>query len=616
MLFNIIFFFVVLIVLILSLYNSKTYKEGFFDFPDNTHNNYVDSSADKFNSLTNLINPLNSAVPINETTRSQLNNALNSVIAEPSSTSYTLKKHNDFTIPSSVPSSFRMAKLCESKGPSCDAFDDPTFASNCGISFDINGVGVNGKPHIGGMFVSNDDRLEQTLKAQSVLDTGSAPYDPYKVYKPTLGRATPGTFALSKDKCLVVKEKVDCKTKQSFNSPNCAQCYTSQTFSRVGPETGRLPSSINLYGSGSISIMSDNNTIKANNTTLDVSNPITVTIPENAEGMVFDINISPLNKVPSYICGFIQGQTPNGVFKLDLSNLIQSDKITNMKPRINGSLVADGFKCLTMIPGNGQTTMSLSCIIPFSFLNMYDGDAMMCDNGPIITQENSATFLESDPCFGKGNKPGSYSIECLQNRWIELGGTDKGTGFPSNQTKADALQKNNDGTFITLDMLLNNLSDKMIEVKTGRDKNGKSLSLNDWNTLSMWATGIPVNTPCDGVNSDIGPLSQECLSYLYLNQGINSHIGPTYTLPPSSVANFVGQPSINIPNTYCLPGTSIDPSTPDGLQFGKKLGGITSVKQTYDQINRLANDNTQTNDKRRSAIKQCYNITLDETMPQ
>ena len=67
----------------------------------------------------------------------------------------------------------------------------------------------------------------------------------------------------------------------------------------------------------------------------------------------------------------------------------------------------------------------------------------------------------------------------------------------------------------------------------------------------------------------------------------------------------------DMPNTYCQPGTSIDPATTSGLQFGQGLGGINTVKQTYDQINRLANDNTQTNSARATAVQQCYGVSLD-----
>jgi hypothetical protein len=94
-----------------------------------------------------------------------------------------------------------------------------------------------------------------------------------------------------------------------------------------------------------------------------------------------------------------------------------------------------------------------------------------------------------------------------------------------------------------------------------------------------------------------------------MNQGVTSHIGPTYTLASSSIASMKGQ---DTPNTYCQPGTAIDPATPAGLKFGQSLGGINSVKQTYDQINRLSNDNTQPNSARAIAIEQCYGVSIDK----
>jgi len=63
-------------------------------------------------------------------------------------------------------------------------------------------------------------------------------------------------------------------------------------------------------------------------------------------------------------------------------------------------------------------------------------------------------------------------------------------------------------------------------------------------------------------------------------------------------------------NTYNYPGTSIDPTTDAGLAFGQAQGGISSVKQAYDQINRMANDNTKGNTDRAAAVKQAYNVNL------
>jgi hypothetical protein len=615
MLNNIIFFIIIFIILTLILNYSKDYKEGFFNFPVAIHNTFVEDSQKKFNELTNTINLTDPALPVSPDSAAAFKIAIGALSTEPTGKGgYTLKPQIDFVIPDSSPDVFKQAASCEQYGATCSAFDDPTFAANCGISFDTNAVSSSGKPHIGGLYISSDDRQKQTEAAQNVINAGGAPYDPYKVYQPTLGKSKPGTFAITKDQCVIVKEKVDCATKQSFNSPNCTQCYTSQTFSRVGPETGKLPSTLFLIGQGGVTVNTpnpgpNNNFITLSTTQLDPNNPVQVNIPADAEGTVFQINVSQSNpNVPPYIAGFIQGQTPRGTFKLDLLSLIQSDLVTSSKPRINGALTVSGFRCLVLIPGNGQTTMNLSCLMPFSFLNMYDGDALSCDNGPIITQAASATFLDSDPCFSKSNAPGNYKLECLQSRWLNVGGTQQGTGYPSNQAIANAIQTDGAGNPLDIDTIVNNLAPKMVSAQTGKDSNGNALSLADWNSVSMWATGTPINTPCDGPTKDNGPLSQDCLSYLYMNQGINSHIGATYTLSPSQVASMIDQ---NSPNTYCQPGTSIDPATPNGLKFAQSLGGINAVKQSYDQINRLANDNTKTNSDRAVAVEQCYGIKFD-----
>jgi hypothetical protein len=608
MFFNIIIFFIILLILGLILKHSIGAKEGFFDLPA-SHNTFVDESKAKFNELTNTINLTNPALPVSPDSAAAFKIALGGLMAQPTSGTFDFKSKNDYNIPNNIPNTFQQAKKCQDAGNSCAAFDDPTFAANCGMSFDINAIGADGKPAIGGLFISPDDRQKQIDAAANVLSTGGPPYDPYKVYQPTLGKSKPGTFALTKDQCVVVKEKVDCASKQTFNSPNCTQCYTTQNFARVGPDTPRIPSTLFLFGNGSVTVTSSNNKISLAQTNLDQQNAVQVNIPADAEGTNFTINVQPTGNSPlAFIAGFIQGQTPRGTFKLDLMSLTQSDLVTNAKPHINGSITVAGFRCLTLVPGNKQTIMNLSCLVPFSFLSMYDGDALTCDNGPIITQAASATFLESDPCFGKANQPGNYKLECLQTRWIELGGTPQGTGYPSNQAAADALQKDGNGQSLDIDAIVNNLAPKMISAISGKDASGKDLSIPDWNTVSMWGTGIPINTPCDGPGGDTGPLTQECLSYLYMNQGVSSHIGPTYTSTPSQVASMKGQ---DTPNTYCQPGTSIDPSTPAGLNFGQGLGGINAVKQTYDQINRLANDNTQTNSARQTAVQQCYGVSLD-----
>ena len=642
MLFNIILLFIIVLILTVLLRYSRNHTEPletFFDFPDKSHTNYIEDSTNKLNPLTNLINLPNPAIAVTPITKNDISGAIGNLKQNGSTLHPTVK----YQTPDILPDGMLKAQLCQKAGPTCDAFDDPTFATNCGVSFDINGSGSDGKPHIGGLFVSFDDRAKQTAAAQNVLDTNSAPYDPFKVYQPTLGKAKPGTFGITKDSCKVVKEKVDCMSKKTFNSPNCTQCYTSQDFARVGSDTRRITSNLVLTGRGNIGINSGAYKLISLASQNLGTNPIQVKIPANAEGNEFFINISTVNSTLPYLSGYIQGETPKGTFKLDIMHLIIADNITGSKPRLNGTKYVNKFRCFSIVPGAGKDQLSLRCLMPFSFLSMYDGDALTCDNGPIITKASSATFLESDPCFGKANQPGNYKLECLQTRWMELGGTPEGTGYPSTKATADAIQKDANGNPLDIDTIVDNLALIMIRALTGKDASGKDLSIPDWNTASMYAVGIPINTPCDGPGGVI-PLSQQCLSFLYSNRDANSRLGPTYTLPagqyghgkegfanPLKKGDGFANPSLgeglpfgkkkeafaNPPtpqnNTYNYPGTTLDPNTEAGLRTGQTLssiGGIENVKQTYDRINRTANDNTLSNNARATAVKQAYNVNL------
>lgn len=265
----------------------------------------------------------------------------------------------------------------------------------------------------------------------------------------------------------------------------------------------------------------------------------------------------------------------------------------------------DEFKTNTMIPGSGKKSMALACIIPFSFINMYDSDALTCDNGPVITKEASAIFLESDPCFSKANAPGSYTQECLQSRWLSLGGTEEGTGYPNTKIKADALQKDAKGNSMSLDTIIDKLSITMTKALTGKDGN-TLMTIPDWNTVSMYATGVPINTPCDGP----GAGTPACASYLYLNQGALSHVGSTYTGSSSNATKKEGFNDMP-PLIYNQPGTVLDPTTQTGAEFAQQFGtNINGLKNAYDSVAQIAANNSLKNSERDLQLQQAYNVKL------
>jgi hypothetical protein len=569
----------------------------------------MEESQKKLNNLTNMLNLTDPVLPVQAVTADDIYDATYGLNPKGTARNYDLEVDPKFEVPDTMPSSLKNAIGCQKAPKTCAAFDDGIFAQNCGMSFDKEGIGSNGKPHIGGLYVAPDDRAYQTAAAAKVKEKGIPPYDPYQVYQPSLGVAKPGTFSLTKDQCIVVKEKVDCDAKQTFNSPNCNQCYTSQKFARIDPNMGHIPATIHMQGVGKVSVQSADNTINLGETTLSTNEVTQLHLPAYSEGKKFVITVTKDGaRIPTYLSGYLEGQTGRGVFKVDLNTLVQTDLVTNTKPKMMGTKRVNGFRALSFTPGFRKNTMKLSCLMPFSFMNMFEPDTIYCDNGPIITKESSATHLESDPCYGKANQPGNYKLECLQSRWIALGGTPEGTGYPSDAVKANAIQRGSDGKPFTIDDIMDTLSSRMEEAITGTRSNGTSLTVPEWNEVSMWAMGIPIKSPCDGIQKDIGPLSKECLSYLYQNRGSESHVGSTYTMPPGRVASTKGMREgwQDMASVYAYPNAPMDPN----VSQESIMKNLEMTKSLYDHQFRTAVDNTLSNMDRKDSIKNVYGVHI------
>jgi len=586
---NIIVLCIIFIGLFLILRYTGTYKENFDDvtLPD-PYCASVEKNKTQTSNLSNLINLTNSPIDLNT---SLLDEAVRTIDATPTASGHSLKPVVIEKSVKNIPTAIATGKSCEAAPRTCDAFNDPIFAANCGMSFDINGTKTDGSQHMGGLYITSQSRDIQNDEFDTSMQTGKPYIDPYHSFQPTLGTAARGTFGITKNGCTVVKEKVDCKAKQMFSSPNCTMCYTSGDFSRVGPETGRLPATLYLSGNGKVSIGNSKGSISMKQTALS-NDPIKFELPADGEGSAF--NISVIGDIPINIAGYIQGTTARGTFTLDLNTIVENDRITNRKPRISGTTSISGIRCVIIIPGSGKTSIDLACLIPFSFLNMYDSDAWTCDNGPIITKESSAIFLESDPCFNRANKPGAYKIECLQSRWLQLGGTESGTGYPKDKASADALQIDASGNPLSINSIVDMLSAKINAALSGKDSYGNDLSISTWNDVSMYMVGVSILTPCDGPGG-IGP-SQRCKDYLFRNNGSGGRIGGTYTLDK------------RFNNTEGFDVNKFAPS--ENVPTPPASGSIPVIKTEFDDAARSAFDNKKTNKARQKDIKKILDVDI------
>jgi hypothetical protein len=291
---------------------------------------------------------------------------------------------------------------------------------------------------------------------------------------------------------------------------------------------------------------------------------------------------------PSYIAGYLTGETSSGTFNMDLYKLILNDMITGRKPRTIGSKTvraADGVTMKKMAAGFGKTGMSLQMKPVFTFVDPGSAEATECTSSPFITKAASLTFLNSDPCYTKGSGVGKYSTECLQNTFIANGCLSTGKGYPTDSSKTAALLQDGNGQGQSLEEIANYIYSMAVISSTGNDMNGSKVDITELSAASMFCTGKTITSPCDMVDRSNGPLSTDCLVYLWDNAGENNtREGPTYQ---SSSRSLFSSGKIN---RFCTRSGSMAPRTANGsdntvaINYWKKLGGVAAVKAAMNSI--------------------------------
>lgn len=501
---------------------------------------------------------------------------------------------------------FQAVEICEAtKTVDCNRFKDPNFANNCLMTHEL-GKDSQNNPHVGGLVQFSEDRAAQLEYAQQ---RGIAP-----AWKPTIGEAPAGKVSTDYNSCVNLQEKINCERGKSYDLPNCAQCMNGQgNWTRVGSDTEKAEGELVLVGNGAVTITSS---VGGINKTGELSDsPLTVTIPANAEGTYVYIRIGAPNattgstNTPSTkkVAGYLKGPTANGgESKLDLIFIAETDTVSGARPRYIGATTVNGMSVNVMRPAVGRDSMNLSLYIPFTYIASNEEASIMCPGGPYQTKAASGSKLWRDPC---SDGPGKYSLECLQQRFTNAGcvANSGGVGdmYPTTEEKAQKLRY--DGSRARTAVEISEMVYQMsIDAKTGM-KNGQKLSLTEWDKLSRDCYGIPIANPCAGDDQTNGPLSEECIQYLFNNRkgpGRPDTIGPTYTLN--------GQAESLYPQGYyCTKEGTASPYNPNILQELQQTGkGVAQVQNYFDQIQQRALNNTLTDAERKEAVKQCYGINF------
>jgi hypothetical protein len=185
--------------------------------------------------------------------------------------------------------------------------------------------------------------------------------------------------------------------------------------------------------------------------------------------------------------------------------------------------------------------------------------------------------------------------------------------YPTDATAATGMQMGPDGKLMDINEIANLIYGVSQKTYSGKDEDGKDLEIRNWDMISKACTGKEVSNPCTYDNTKSGPLSPNCISYLYKNGGAaDKSIGPTYT--GSSTQASLGQNGSE--DQFCTPNGSLSPQNADAMKIAQKSGGVAGVKKLYNDAHQRANNNSLPDAERKEAIKQCYGTNLVEQAAQ
>jgi hypothetical protein len=496
---------------------------------------------------------------------------------------------------------FATISMCEKIKVNTDGspFDDPKFAANCGICLDI-GTNSEGNPTTGGLVLLEKDR--NIAKAARV---GNA----IPNYVPTVGSCPANRFVSSKAEWKRLTRKLECERKGTYDIDECSQCYDDQSYTTVNQskDEGAVAGSgtIRLVGSGTMTYSEQG---YGNGSATLSSTPYLIRL-QGPETTRVTITVTGTSTNPATVSGYLSGATQSGLFTLDLYRLVMSDTVTGRKPRTERPITVDGISVTTMGPGFGKQQMVLKLNMPFTFVDTSSEEAGKCVTSPFITKQSSAEFMNSDPCYSKGSGPGKFSIECLQSSFLSNGCTEQGTGYPSEAVSSAALMANSDGNLRSLSDIAGYIYAMAVSASTGLGSNGKKLKIQEWSDASQFCTGKVLTSPCDAdPNSSTGPLSADCLSFLWNNNG---------TDPSKSAYNPTsGATSLSSDGTqYCQRSGTLSPIDVNGnanqtaLLYWQARGGLSEVKAAMNNIHKKANAQGLSDKDRLRYLNQCYGIS-------
>jgi len=599
-----------LIVCVVLLIAAYFLKEGFADSinPEDSmteHEKYVNDRLKNYNSVGIALLGSKTTGNLGDSTRDLMGSAGEKNVNTPNGARgvYPLQTKNSGL--------FNIIGTCEAiKTVDCNAFDNPKFSLNCGMCLDVGtatepAMNSDNKPSVGGRVLLSDDK--KTVDAEAVGNF-------IPPYVPTLGSCPAGRMVSTKAQCIRLKREMACEKGANFDLTNCVQCFDTGGYAIVDPiESPNLLNGsgvLNLFGVGLLNYSEAGYDTK-NGLVLSQSQPLKIVLkgPEMTRILLSVTNPDDKDGNPPSLSGYLSGITQNGEFNLDLYRMVLNDAVTGRKPLTGGGKLSNGIDTVIMIAGFGKKELVVYANSPVTFVDPMTQEGATCPSSPYVTTPAAANVLSTDPCYKQGSGPGKYGMECLQNTFISNGCVDDGKGYPKDAASLSNLLLDASGKARSLNEIANYIYEIAIISATGVDQNGTEQSLENWSKASLFCTGKKILTPCDTAAKDTGPLSPDCLVYLWDNMGSSNSLGGTYNNMSQGTSLFEKGKNPR----FCQRTGTLSPRGPDGknkpdvMTYWKSQGGVKAVKTKMKAVNDAANDLQYTLDEDRNPyIIQCY----------
>ena len=599
----------ILIIFILGIVLFRKSTDGF----TGTQEDYVAGREKNYNSLGAALISAKTEGNLGTNTQRLLGTHVN--VPTPEIGTFYQEVDNRFPLKGGKSGIFDIIEKCEAvKNTNCSEFDDPAFKENCGMCLDI-GENSQHEPTMGGLVLLPDDR-------KYTDDAAIGNFIPD--YSPTLGKCPANKMVSTKAQCLRLKKELECAKNASYDIPGCSQCYADGTYFPVDASTIQATPTIKVVGTGVMTFVESGYQTLSN--VKLTSSPYTIYI-KGPEGTRLTFTVVPCNNtyfnpadetnktscsdeeqhIPVSIAGYLIGDTVNGEMAIEIGRLIATDAETNRKPLTKGVKKVDDIDTRVIGPGFGKDKMVLVGKNPFTFLDTTSQEASRCQAGPYVTKPESAAFLDSDPCYKKGSGPGKYTLECLQNTMDANGCYSEGKGYPNDAATATSLMQK----AATINDIANYIYEQAIITSTGNNLAGQKLTVPQISVASVFCTGREITSPCDLGNKDSGPLSIDCIDYLWKNEGDGKSLGSTYWRASQASGLF----KKGYTPRFCQASGTLAPVGDDGkpnnmnIAYWQKQGGVNAVKAIMRDIHADANSEMLDDDKE-AAILQCYGTNL------